>query len=220
MLLHSGPAPERTRFPSRELLLCAQPIRDARTLEQRDAELLVRVRTADGRVLGPGAFLPAAERLRVVHEIDRWVIVQAARLAAGGATVSVNVSAWSVCRPEMLATVRGAIEGAGAPPERLTFELTETALMDCPETGRRFAHELAALGCRFALDDFGTGYGGLAYLKNLPVDVVKLDREFVGDVLTNPASECVTAGVVALAESMGVLTVAEGIERSDELDAM
>ena len=222
VLVASRSPARRASSPARggELVLYAQPLRDARTLETREAELLVRLRRADGRVLAPGAFLPMAERRGVVHQIDRWVIMQAARLAAEGKSISVNVSARSVCRPEMAGVVRDAIAGAGAPPGRLTFELTETALMECPATAARFAREVVALGCGFALDDFGTGYGGLAYLKNLPVNRVKLDREFVGEVLTNPAAEQVVAAMVALAESMGHSTVGEGIESMDELEAV
>src|SRR6478672_13480859 len=94
----------------------------------------------------------------------------------------------------------------------MVFEITETAIVEDEEAARRFAERLHALGCKLALDDFGTGYGGFTYLKQLPVDYLKIDIEFVRDLPQNPSSEHVVRAVVSLAQGFGQKTVAEGVE--------
>ncbi len=177
-------------------------------------ELLLRMHDAahDGGVISPHRFLPIAEELGFVREIDRWVIDRAAALAAEGRTVHVNISALSVGEPWLMPHIGRAIERHGLDPSSMVFEITETALVQDERESRRFAERLHELGCRVALDDFGAGYSGFRYLKQLPLDYLKIDIEFVRDLAENPASRSVIEAVVSLARKFHLQTVAEGVE--------
>ena len=146
------------------------------------------MRAADGSLVPPGDFLPIAEKYGAIREIDRWVIAQGAAYAARGIDVEINISAASIGDPELIAVIERELARTGADPSRLVFEITETALIEQTEVAVGLAETLRALGCRFALDDFGTGYGGFHYLKHLPMDFLKIDREFVRDARTNSMS--------------------------------
>lgn len=175
-------------------------------------ELLIRLEDPDHGLLSPARFLPTAERYGLIGAIDRWVVGEAVGLAARGWTVHVNVSARSMDDDSFAPYVDQQLFAASADPSRLVFELTETAMLDDLGRARRFADQIRAVGARLALDDFGTGYSGFVYLKSLPVDVLKIDREFVADAVDNDASRHVIGAVVALAGAFGLTTVAEGVE--------
>jgi PAS domain S-box-containing protein len=192
--------------------LFAQPIIDLRTGAVVSHELLLRMRERDGRIRMPSAFLPAAERCGLILELDRWVIRQAATLSGEGYRVELNLSAASLGDPGLFDDFTDAIAEYGADPARMVIELTETALMQDEGMAATFIERVGALGCELALDDFGTGFGGFGYLKNLPVDYLKIDVEFVRDVRTNVASRHVVQAVVGLAAAFGQRTVAEGVE--------
>ena len=194
-----------------EFILHAQPIVDLHTGATVQHELLIRLRDGED-LIGPCAFLPTAEAYGLAPAIDRWVVGRAVELAAGGLPVQVNLSARSFADPTLPHLLRQLLEQTGADPALLVFELTETAMLDNEEDAATFAARIRALGCRLALDDFGTGYGGLTYLKHLPVDLVKIDIEFVRDALVSSASRHVITAVVTLARSLGINTIAEGIE--------
>jgi PAS domain S-box-containing protein len=185
-------------------------------------ELLLRMRGRDGDVVYPGAFLPVAEKYGLIVEIDRWVVGQAIqRAVAGTTTVAVNVSAASIGRRgDLLPFIREQLAATGADPTRLIFEITETALMSDMDTGEQFARDLAELGCGLALDDFGTGYGSFTYLKRLPATHLKIDIEFVRDLVRNSANRHVVEAVVGLARRFGLHTVAEGVEDEETLAAL
>ena len=199
------------------LALDAQPIFDVRSGELVKNELLVRMVDADGERLRPAAFLPMAERYGLIIEIDRWVIRQAMRYAATGVGAAVNVSARSIGVDGLPAFIVSEAERAGADPSSIVFEITETALMADSTAGERFLRELVPAGFRFALDDFGTGFGTFTYLKTLPVDFLKIDIEFVADLVRNPRSQHVVRAVVSLASDFGLRTIAEGVEDEETL---
>jgi PAS domain S-box-containing protein len=196
-------------------VLYAQPIIDLRSGETTSHELLLRMLNREGAVVNPGAFLPSAERFDVIQEIDRWVIGQAARLTARGHSVHFNLSAKSLSDPELIPFITSILAETNADPSLMVCEITETALMKQPDGAEAFTHALTALGCRLALDDFGTGYGGFTYLKRLPISYLKIDIEFVRDLLSNSQNQHVVKAIVALATGFGKQTVAEGVE--DEL---
>lgn len=183
-------------------------------------ELLVRMIDERGKVVLPGEFLELAERHGIVKDIDGWVLSAAVELAATGRAVAVNLSAQTMGDPRYAERVLGSIARRDLDPAWLTFEITETALIENFRQAQLFARRLERLGCRLALDDFGTGYGALTYLKRFPVHYLKIDREFVSDLLTNPRSEAVIRGVVGLARSFGQRTVAEGVESAAVLGAL
>ena len=202
----------REAIDEERLVLYRQPIVDLRTGETVQQELLLRMRGEDGSIVGPADFLPVAERYGLISEIDRWVIGQAAGLAALGQPVEFNLSAASISDPSILLALAGAIEESGADPVLLVVEVTETAMMIQPAAGRLFAERVAALGCRLALDDFGTGYSSLNYLKQIPAQYLKIDIEFVRDLTRSETDERLVRGIIGLAREFDQTTVAEGIE--------
>ncbi|MEA2418589.1 MAG: hypothetical protein QOE60_795, partial [Thermoleophilaceae bacterium] len=194
------------------LTLYAQPIVDVHSGCVVQHELLLRMLERDGSIVPPGDFLPAAEKYGLIVEIDRWVIRRAIGLAAQGNAVELNLSARSMSAPEVVEDFRDELERTGADPSLIVVELTETALFEDEEAAAALFERISALGCKLALDDFGTGYGGFRYLKRLPVDLLKIDMDFVRDLPTNEASQHVVRAVVSLAQDFGQKTVAEGVE--------
>ena len=201
-------------------VLYAQPIVDVRSGDVVQSELLLRMRERNGDIVAPGAFLQVAEDYGLVGDIDRWVIGRAAEIAATGEPVEVNVSARSVGDRAILDHIERCVEDSGADPKVLVFEITETALIKDAAAALAFAERLRELGCKLALDDFGTGYSGFTYLKQLPLDFLKIDIEFVRDLATNPASSHVVQAVVALARGFDLRTVAEGVEDAETLELL
>jgi EAL domain-containing protein (putative c-di-GMP-specific phosphodiesterase class I) len=178
------------------------------------------MREPDGEIVAPGDFLPVAEQYALIGEIDWWVIKRATQLAGDGCPVQLNVSARSVCDPDVLEHIERSIEQCAVPPGLLVFEITETAIVVDEQAARAFAERVQALGCKVALDDFGTGYGSLTYLKQIPVDFLKIDIEFVRDLARNSASRHVVQALVALAKDFGVQTVGEGVEDAETLELL
>ena len=186
-LAHSATVARIRRALAREeFVLYAQPVLDLRTRAVHSHELLIRMREPNGQLKAPGQFLPAAERSGLIVEIDQWVIRQGAALAARGHNVSVNVSAASVGDRSMVNVFAEIIEASGADPRRIIMELTETAVIKDERPAREFIDGMRELGCEFALDDFGTGYGGFTYVKNLAIDYLKIDKQFVQDLSKEP----------------------------------
>jgi PAS domain S-box-containing protein len=202
------------------LMVAAQPIVELATGEISSHELLVRLRDRAGELVVPGKFLPAAERFGLIGALDRWVTGKAIRMAAQGQAVNVNLSAQSLGDPELADVIETLISGEHANAGLITFEITETALMENLHLASKFTTRMAALGCSFALDDFGTGYGAFTYLKTLPIKYLKIDIEFVRDLLENEASQHLVAATVQLARSFGQKTVAEGVEDARTLERL
>ncbi len=201
-------------------VLYAQPIVDLNSRECVQNELLLRMREPTGEIVAPGEFLPVAEQYALIGEIDWWVIKRATQLAGDGCPVQLNVSARSVCDPDVLEHIERSIAQCEVAPGLLVFEITETAIVVDEHAARAFAERVQALGCKVALDDFGTGYGSLTYLKQIPVDFLKIDIEFVRDLARNSASRHVVQALVALAKDFGVQTVGEGVEDAQTLELL
>ncbi len=195
--------------------LHVQPIFDVSTGQHTQNELLLRMHDKDGLLVPPRDFLPAAERQGLIQEIDRWVVRRAANLAGEGHPVEFNLSAGSLCDPELADFIIDEMEAAGADPTKVVVEITETAIVENDESAEDILRKLRVNGFRIALDDFGTGYGSFTYLKNLPVDYLKIDIEFIRDLPTNESSRSVVEACVRLAKSFGLTTVAEGVEDLD-----
>ena len=174
-------------------------------------ELLVRVADGDEAV-PPLAFIPTAEHYGLMPMIDRFVIERASERAASGRAVYVNLSATTIAQQGLFDDIIGALHRHGATPERITFEITETAAAADLTEASHLATRLAARGFRIALDDFGSGWGAFRYLKALPVSVIKIDREFVRDISTNARALALVRGIVGLARLLGHDTIAEGVE--------
>ena len=209
----------RDAFLDDRFVLYSQPIVALRG-GQDGEELLIRMRSSSGDIILPGDFLPVAEKYGLIQEIDRWVIEQATRLAAQGRRVGVNLSARSLGDHSLLQLIEAQFRDAGVDPSLVTFEITETALMENVEAGERFARGLADLGAGVALDDFGTGFGSFTYLKRLPLQYLKIDIDFVRDLKTNPANRHLVKAIVGLARDFGYETVAEGVEDGETLELL
>lgn len=193
------------------LVLFSQPIVPLGG-QRPSQELLVRMVDRDGGIIPPGKFLPAAEKYGLIAEIDRWVVAQGIRLAAGGQRVQINLSGESIGSPELLLLIEREVRETGAEPTNLVFEITETAVMRDPRIAETFTHYLVKLGCSLALDDFGTGFGSFTYLKTLPVRYLKIDVEFVRNLGSSRANQHLVKAVVNLAQGFGKETIAEGVE--------
>lgn len=188
-----------------------QPIVDLRSGEVVQRELLLRMMSPTGEIIGPDQFLPIAERYGLMPEIDRWVIHEATRLTAESGPTQFNLSAASVGDPTVLAELTRAIESTGVDPAHLVIEVTETAMFERPDAGHLFAEWIRDLGCGLALDDFGTGFSSLKYLKELPAEDLKIDIEFVRDLADNETDQRLVRGIVGLAAEFDQTTTAEGI---------
>jgi diguanylate cyclase (GGDEF)-like protein len=187
-------------------------------------EFLLRMVNANSELLPPEKFLSAAERYQLLPAIDRWVIrnalgalsAQADSLRGRSMRFSINISGASIAAEDFLDFLQGAIGDSGLPPEILCFELTETSAVSNLARAEQLMQRLRGFGCSFALDDFGTGLSSLAYLKALPVSVLKIDGAFVRDAGTNQRTESMVRAIAQLARTMGMETVAEYVE-TDEL---
>jgi len=191
-------------------------------------EALVRWQHPERGTLGPDVFIPVAERTGIIVALGRWALHAACRQArswldAGIAPVrvAVNVSVLQFKAPlELEADVTAALADARLPPELLEIELTETALMDVtPEHGEALGR-LRASGVTLAIDDFGTGYSSLGYLGLFPVDRIKIAREFVKDIATEPGQAAVAKATIGLARDLGIAVIAEGVETREQLKVL
>jgi PAS domain S-box-containing protein len=203
-------------------VLHGQPIMNLVSMKVEQAELLLRMRDADGsdKLLAPGAFLPAAERFDQIGLIDEWVLDRAVELAAAGHRVEVNLSAKTISDPRQIDRIEQVVIQSGAAPQNLIFEITETAAAENLEAARAFAVRLRQLGCAFALDDFGIGHGTFTYLQHLPVDYLKIDLAFVRELLRGDSNRDVVLAIIGVAEQFGIKTIAEGIEDQATLDEL
>ncbi|HEX6756607.1 MAG TPA: EAL domain-containing protein [Mycobacteriales bacterium] len=205
-----------------EFFLQFQPVVDLETRAVRGAEALVRWRHPRRGVLPPSAFLPLAEEIGLIAEIDSWVLEDACRAGAGwqqrraGLTVSVNVTADRFASTDLVGAVADALVETGLPPDCLLLELTETALVADAEATISRLSALGALGVQVAIDDFGTGYSSLAYLHRLPASVLKIDKSFVDGLGVNAESTALVRVVLGLADTFGLRTVAEGVETESQ----
>jgi EAL domain-containing protein (putative c-di-GMP-specific phosphodiesterase class I) len=202
-----------------ELLLYYQPVVDGER-NITGYEALLRWQHPVRGLVTPGEFIELAEQTGLILPIGQWVlqtacrqlVVWAAQPATRELTMSVNVSARQFRHPDFVAQVLAVLEASGADAQRLKFELTESMLLGDVEDAIRKMSELRAHGVRFSLDDFGTGYSSLSYLKRLPLDQLKIDQSFVRDVLTDPNDAAIVRTILALARSMDLVAVAEGVE--------
>lgn len=182
-------------------------------------EILLRLREADGAIIPPGAFLPAAERYNLSPLIDRWVITATLSwLAAHPASLArlnmccINLSGLSLGDADTYDYIVRQFSETGIPPEKICFEITETAAIANLERATVFIHQLKALGCRFALDDFGSGLSSFAYLKNLPVDYLKIDGMFVKDIMDDAMDLAIVRSINEVGHAMGMRTIGEFVE--------
>lgn len=192
-------------------------------------EALLRWRHPARGLLPPAAFIPVAEESRLIVPIGRWAIEQACLRAAAWQAldpdghpigVAVNLSARQLTDPELLRTVRGAVDRSGIDPSTLRLELTESTLLEEVEAPEEALAALRGLGVRLILDDFGTGFSSLGYLKRLPLAGIKLDRAFVENLSDGGDDAAIVRAVTEMATSLGLDVCAEGVETLEQLEAV
>ena len=189
------------------------------------AEALVRWNHPDRGLVMPDEFIPFAEETGLIVPLGEWVlkeaVVEAKRWIDAGLPelrVAVNLSARQLQDESLVEMVASTLKNSGLPPDRLQLEITEGAMMDNVESAIRVVKELRHLGLSFAVDDFGTGYSSLSYLKRFPIDTVKIDRSFVRDLTIDPNDAAIVTTVLAMARSLGLDVVAEGVETRKQLE--
>lgn len=206
-----------------EFVLHFQPKLDLISRRITGAEALLRWQHPQRGLVPPASFIPFAEQTGFIREITPWllrqVIGQAADWRASGLAVvaSVNLSALDLLGNELVGQVRTLLADSGLPPALLCLEITESALLDDPEHALAHLQTLSALGVKLSIDDYGSGQASLAYIRNLPVDELKIDQVFVSQVDSHPKNAAIVRSTLLLCRELGLSVVAEGAETSEEL---
>jgi diguanylate cyclase (GGDEF)-like protein len=209
-----------------EFVLHYQPIVDLESGELKGVEALVRWPQADGSLLGPDAFIPVAEETGLMEGLGHWVFDTACRQlrawqdAGLDPYVSVNLSVHQLLRPRLAQDFSEVIAATGATARRIELEVTESAMMTDPGRTERIVRSLHERGLGIALDDFGMGYSSLSRLKHLPITTLKIDKDFVLGLPSDPAERTIVRSIVQLAENLRVRAVAEGIETAEHRRAL
>jgi diguanylate cyclase (GGDEF)-like protein len=190
------------------------------------AEALLRWKHPKRGYLPPNEFIPLAEQTGLILTLGDWVLetackqirAWAARKSTAHLTVAVNISARQLLNPDFVKTVLATLDRTGANPQNLKLELTESMFVDDLEDVVTKMKELKAHGLRFSLDDFGMGYSSLGYLRRLPLDQLKIDQEFVRDILVDASSSAIAQSIISLSKAMGLSVIAEGVETEAQRD--
>ena len=205
-----------------ELSLNFQPVVDAETLRIRGFEALLRWNNPELGNIGPDKFIPIAEETGLLGRIGEWVLRTACREAVGwpdDVALAVNVSPKQLRDPGFTVTLMSALSQAGLAAHRLELEVTETVFLELTDETQKVLEQIQSLGVRLAMDDFGTGYSSLGYLRQAKFDTLKIDRSFVQSMTAEDGeSTAIVRAVVALAGSLGMTTVAEGVQSEEQLD--
>jgi diguanylate cyclase (GGDEF)-like protein len=206
-----------------ELVLYFQPVVDVHTAEPKSYEALLRWNHPERGLIGPGEFVGIAEETGLIVKVGEWVlgaaIKELSRLPQH-IGVSVNVSAAQMKSSGLIATVVKALAEHHVEAARLEVEITESVLMEQSEVNLTTLHKLRSLGVRVALDDFGTGYSSLNYLRSFPFDKIKIDRCFVREVHLREDCRAIIRAITSLASSLGMITTAEGVEETAQLERL
>jgi diguanylate cyclase (GGDEF)-like protein len=212
-------------FSNNEFLLYYQPRFDDADKKMVGAEALLRWNHPQRGLISPSTFIPLLEDMGLIHPVGTWVLRQAATQAQAWRTaglpplrVSVNISGKQFRHPGLVDIVCQTLDETGLPSECLELELTESMFIENTEHSIDTMEALKKLGVQLSIDDFGAGYSSLAYLKQFPIDCIKIDRGFVTDLSTNPKDAAICRAIAALAHSLGMKLVAEGVENQAQVE--
>jgi diguanylate cyclase (GGDEF)-like protein/PAS domain S-box-containing protein len=214
----------RRAVAQKELVVYYQPLCDIASGHVRAVEALLRWQSPDRGLVGPAEFIGLAEVTGLIVPVGGWVLrtacaqaVEWHRRGHAGLGLSVNLSARQFLQPDLVAHVQSALLETGMPASLLELEITETSAMQNAEVTIATLRELKDLGVRVAIDDFGVGHSSLGYLKRLPIDSLKIDQSFVRDITTDPDDAAIATAVIALAHTLKLTVVAEGVETPEQL---
>jgi EAL domain-containing protein (putative c-di-GMP-specific phosphodiesterase class I) len=216
----------RTALAEQQFFLLYQPVFDLDRVRVSGVEALLRWRHPTRGVVVPDQFIPTLEECGLIVDVGRWVLDEACRQAAvwhgrgHDLSMSVNVSMRQLETPAFVDHIRHALAASATDPTRLVIEITESTLMRDAEATVRRLREIKELGVHVAIDDFGTGYSSLAYLRQFPVDSLKIDRSFIASMGDSPESAALIHTLVELGRMLGLETLAEGIEDNEQLDRL
>ena len=190
-------------------------------------EALARMKDEDGNYIVPGEFIPVAEELGLIDQIDYVVFKKAAgffgkliRETNTKSVLSVNVSVRHLMRNSFLDELREVLKSTGMPPEQLEVEITESIMIDSVDKALDCINEIKKLGIKIAIDDFGTGYSSLSYLNDFPADMLKVDKSFIDRMNTNDSSKQYVAAIISIGHVMNFTVISEGVEQPDQLDTL
>ena len=190
-------------------------------------EALARMKDEDGNCIVPGEFIPVAEELGLIDQIDYVVFRKAAgffgkliRETNTKSVLSVNVSVRHLMRNGFLDELREVLKSTGMPPEQLEVEITESIMIDSVDKALDCINEIKKLGIKIAIDDFGTGYSSLSYLNDFPADMLKVDKSFIDRMNTNDSSKQYVAAIISIGHVMNFTVISEGVEQPDQLDTL
>ena len=217
----------RHAIQRKELILHYQPQVEAKTGRIVGLEALVRWQHPKMGLFPPARFIPLAEQTGLIVPLGQWVLEQACRdihrleqMGFTGISVGVNISARQFAEVDILGEVQRLIKLNGINPGHLDFEITESTLMNDPEYIIGYLEKIKALGVRLSIDDFGTGYSSLNYLKQFPLDTLKIDRSFIVDIAENRKEEAIAITIITLAHSLGMTALAEGVELRSQMNLL
>ncbi|RUP13274.1 MAG: GGDEF domain-containing protein, partial [Methylobacterium sp.] len=210
----------RQALARREFQLHFQPQLQLASGTLIGCEALIRWRHPERGLVSPLDFIPLAEEIGLIVPIGEWVVRQACRDAMTWPehmSVAVNVSPAQFKSDRLVETIISALAGSGLPARRLEVEITEGVLLQENDRTLQTLHRLRELGVRVSMDDFGTGYSSLSYLRSFPFDKIKIDRSFVKDLTSKPDGEAIIRAIAGLGKSLGMTTVAEGVETAEQM---
>ncbi|HUW75704.1 MAG TPA: EAL domain-containing protein [Gallionella sp.] len=215
----------RLALENNEFLLHYQPKLDLSTGSIFGAEALLRWQPPSGEMISPASFIPVAEETGLIEDIGRWVLQEACHQAVAlnkhfgnNFSIAVNVSPREFRQDSLVSSVLGVLQKSGLNPACLELEITENCLVHNPKSFIKILNELKSLGIRLAIDDFGTGYSSMAYLKDFPVDHLKIDQVFVSQLENESSNMAILKAIIALGHSLGMNVIAEGVETAFQRD--
>jgi EAL domain-containing protein (putative c-di-GMP-specific phosphodiesterase class I) len=200
-----------------------QPIMDIQSRTVSHYEMLIRIENEDGSINFPGEFIPVAEQTGLIHAIDHYVLHQGILKQTEldnnktPISLSLNLSGHAFSDPILLALQKHFIAKNAMKPEHLIFEITETAAVADIHKAKEIMGQLKNIGCRFSIDDFGIGFSSFHYMRELPIDIVKIDGSFIQNITKNHDDQLFVKALVDVAKGMGKKTVAEFVENAESL---